>query len=172
MANISLFWPKSAKNDLFLTKYGQKWPISGLFMGSHGSHRAFSRLPYASHGSHRAWSKEPYVRKSPISCISKMWPFSLQIEDLLKDSKLRQFLRLIAKAISILFRDFVSLREISSKFRIKGSLIEDWAFYANLSIFYPKISDFGRKKGKLSFFIYFFLWKKWERIEDSFYYKT
>ena len=157
MANISLFWPKSAKNDLFLTKYGQKWPISGLFMGSHGSHRAFSRLPYASHGSHRAWSKEPYVRKSPISCISKMWPFSLQIEDLLKDSKLRQFLRLIAKAISILFRDFVSLREISSKFRIMVQFNGNGSFLPCSIYYYPKISDFGIKKERKTFFLYIFL---------------
>ena len=77
---MSLFWQ-------IFHYFDQKVPKIRLFMGSHGSHRAFSRLPYASHGSHRAWSKEPYVRKSPISCISKMWPFSLQIEDLLKDSK-------------------------------------------------------------------------------------
>ena len=91
------------------------------------------------------------MRKSPISCISKMWPFSLQIEDLLKDSKLRQFLRLIAKAISILFRDFVSLREISSKFRIMVQ-------FDVPSPFYPKISDFGIKKegNFLSLYISFF----------------
>jgi hypothetical protein len=101
------------------------------------------------------------VRKSPISCISKMWPFSLQIEDLLKDSKLRQFLRLIAKAISILFRDFVSLREISSKFRIMVQ-------FDVPSPFYPKISDFGIKKERKTFFLYIFLSLKEIRENGTF----
>ena len=119
----------------FSLKYAQKWAISLL-----------SRLPQ----SLLTAPIEPKEQRASILVLenefslisSKSKGIQLKLKDL--------------SCISAVLVIFLYSREISSKFRIRVQMqrIED---LCNLLFFTPKSPILVRKKGKLSFFIYFFL---------------
>ena len=128
---------------------------------SHGSHMLL-------HGSQRAWSKEPYFNE--IKDFFSKSEISLQIRWICwRPSKMRHFLRIGSKLCQFL-RFYRNLPDFFSRLRLSS-----WNFFRNSEIkerknrrfeqssilFTPKSPILVRKKGKLSFFIYFFLWKKY-----------
>ena len=126
---------------------------------SHGSHMLL-------HGSQRAWSKEPYFNE--IKDFFSKSEISLQIRWICwRPSKMRHFLRIGSKLCQFLrfyrnLPDFFSRLRLSSWNFFRNSEIKMWRIedLSNLRILSQEIEDFYPKERKLSFFIYFFLWKK------------